>query len=294
VSVIMPAYNAAAYLAEAVSSVQAQTYEDWELVIVDDASSDTTLELASSFGGQVRAFGNERNLGPGGTRNRAISQAGGELIALLDADDLWLPEYLERQVARFDSARGAGRPVGIVACNARIATPARGARETILEHFREPLEPVTLERVLRGNCIFISALIARQAGEEAGWFSDLYGTADHDLWIKILELGYEVALNREVLAVYRQPPGSISNNLAGMAADNQRTYAQALARGRLTPAQQRIARAQIRYSRAMEAVAEARFGGHRRRLLRQLPILAWVAASNPRAWGQWLRALTPR
>jgi glycosyltransferase involved in cell wall biosynthesis len=292
VSVIIPAYNAAAFIDEAVRSVERQTYDDWEAIIVDDASLDDTFAIASSFGGRVRALRGERNTGPSGTRNLALRHATGELVALLDADDTWLPQYLEHQVGRFDRERGAGRRVGIVACNARIS----GSRDqTFLDHFRGPLEPVTLERVLQGNPIFISALVLRQAGEEVGWFSDeLFGTEDHDLWIRILESGYEAVLNREVLAVYRQPAGSISSDLARMGSGNQLTYRRALERGRLTPAQRRIALSQLRYNRAMEAVAAARFAGDRGRAVRALPTLLFVAATNPRLWPQWLRVLTPR
>jgi glycosyltransferase involved in cell wall biosynthesis len=292
VSVIIPAYNSAAYLGEAVRSVQQQSYDDWEAIVADDASGDDTFAVAASFGGRVRAVRGERNRGPAGARNLALEHASGELIALLDADDAWLPSYLERQVQRLDTERARGRRVGIVACNARVS----GSRQrTFLDHFRGPLEPVTLERVLRGNPIFISALVLRQAGEEAGWFSEeLFGTEDHDLWIRILEQGYEAVLNHEVLAVYRQPSGSISSDLTRMGSGNQLTYQRALARGRLTATERRIARSQLRYNRAMEAVAAARFAGDRRQVARALPTLVLVAATHPRSWPQWLRVLAAR
>jgi hypothetical protein len=79
-----------------------------------------------------------------------------------------------------------------------------------------------------------------------------------------------------------------------MGSGNQLTYRRALERGRLTPAQRRIALSQLRYNRAMEAVAAARFAGDRGRAVRALPTLLFVAATNPRLWPQWLRVLTPR
>jgi glycosyltransferase involved in cell wall biosynthesis len=293
--VIVPAHNSTAHLADAVHSIQRQTYEDWEAIVVDDASQDGTFELASSFGGRVRVLRTETNLGPAGARNLGLAEASGELIALLDADDLWLPEYLERQVGRLDAERAHGRRVGIVACDARVSRDENDRQAAFLDHFRGQLEPLTLERVLRGNCIFISALVPRQAGDDAGWFAtELFGTEDHDLWIRILERGYEAVLNREVLAIYRQPPGSISSDLARMGAGNQLTYRRALARGRLTPGQQRIVRSQLRYNRAMEAVAKARFAGDRAVLVRELPRLVLVALTNPRSWGDWLRVVVGR
>jgi glycosyltransferase involved in cell wall biosynthesis len=292
VSVIVPAHDAGRFLADALRSIQGQTYDDWDAIVVDDASRDNTFEVASSFGNRVQVLRSASNLGPAGARNLAVAHATGELVALLDADDIWLPDYLERQVGRFDTERYRGRRVAIVGCNARMSSS--GSR-TFFDHVRGQLEPLTLERELRGNCIFVSALVLRQAGEAADWFDTaLYGTEDHDLWIRILELGYEAVLNHEILALYRQPPGSISSDIARMGVGNQLTYRRALARGRLTPAQRRIARSQLRYNRAMEAVAAAWFRGDRSRAMRQLPTLLLVALTHPRLWSAWLEVLSAR
>jgi hypothetical protein len=211
---------------------------------------------------------------------------------LLDADDVWLPQYLDRQVGRFDRERSQGRRLAIVACNAEIAKGDAGPQHTFLDRFRLPFEAITLERLLKGNCIFISALVAKAAIVEAGGFAvELFGTEDHDLWIRILELGYEATLNPEVLAVYRQPPGSISSNLTRMGAHNQATYRRALDRGRLTARQRRVARSELRYNRAMEAVAAARFDGKRRQALNRLPLLLAVVLTHPRSWAGWLRVI---
>ena len=102
VSVILPAYNAAAHLRRAVDSALGQTMSDLEIVIVDDASTDATLEIAGRIAARdprVRVLHNERNSGPSVSRNRAIAAARGEWIAILDADDSWLPERLERMLA---------------------------------------------------------------------------------------------------------------------------------------------------------------------------------------------------
>jgi len=102
VSVILPAYNAAAHLRRAVDSALAQTMADLEIVIVDDASTDATLEIAGRIAARdsrVRVLHIERNSGPSVSRNRAIAAARGEWIAILDADDSWFPERLERMLA---------------------------------------------------------------------------------------------------------------------------------------------------------------------------------------------------
>src|SRR5919112_446276 len=104
-SLIFPAYNAAGFLKRALHSALAQTMPDFELIVVDDASSDSTLALAHEVAARdprVRVLHNERNRGMYATYNRAIDAARGEWVAALDADDVWLPERLERMLAVAD------------------------------------------------------------------------------------------------------------------------------------------------------------------------------------------------
>src|ERR1700749_83796 len=100
VSVIMPAYNSGRYLAESVRSVQAQTFGGWELVVVDDGSTDDTGEVARRLAeadARVR-YVRRPNGGQAAARNTGLAEARGRLVAFLDADDLWLPEKLEAQM----------------------------------------------------------------------------------------------------------------------------------------------------------------------------------------------------
>ena len=100
VSIIMPSWNTGKFIAESIESVLAQTYENWELLIVDDCSTDNTDEVVAAFHDpRIRYFKNESNSGAALTRNRAMREARGEWIAFLDSDDLWLPEKLEKQIA---------------------------------------------------------------------------------------------------------------------------------------------------------------------------------------------------
>ncbi len=101
VSVLMPAYNAGRYIGAAIESILAQTYKDFEIIVVDDGSSDETGAVASSYPG-VRYF-KEPHRGISPTRNSALEKAQGELIAFLDADDLWTPDKLALQVEYLDS-----------------------------------------------------------------------------------------------------------------------------------------------------------------------------------------------
>ena len=97
----MPSYNTAKYIAESIQSVLAQTYKNWELLIVDDCSTDNTDEIVRPFlvDERVHYFKNERNSGAALSRNRALREAKGRWMAFLDSDDLWMPEKLERQVS---------------------------------------------------------------------------------------------------------------------------------------------------------------------------------------------------
>ena len=109
VSIIMPSYNTGKFIAEAISSVISQTYTNWELIIVDDASTDNTAEIVSSLmasqagsattgSSKIRFLKNEKNCGAAVSRNRALREARGKWIAFLDSDDLWAPEKLQKQL----------------------------------------------------------------------------------------------------------------------------------------------------------------------------------------------------
>ena len=100
VSIIMPSYNTADFIDRSIKSVINQTYTDWELIIVDDCSTDNTEEIVNSFSDErIKFFKNETNSGAAVSRNKALREASGRWIAFLDSDDLWHPEKLERQIA---------------------------------------------------------------------------------------------------------------------------------------------------------------------------------------------------
>lgn len=99
VSIIMPAYNAEKYILNSISSIIQQTYQNWELIIVDDCSTDKTAIVIMNVGDQrIRLLKNEKNRGAAISRNKALKAAKGKWIAFLDSDDIWHPEKLERQL----------------------------------------------------------------------------------------------------------------------------------------------------------------------------------------------------
>ena len=100
VSIIMPSYNTAPFIDESIQSVQAQSYQDWELIIVDDCSTDNTKEIIKQYlkDERIKYLKNDINCGAAVNRNRALREAKGKWIAFLDSDDLWKPEKLEKQI----------------------------------------------------------------------------------------------------------------------------------------------------------------------------------------------------
>ncbi len=99
VSIIMPSYNTADYISDSIKSIQGQTYQEWELIIVDDCSSDNSVEVICSFNeSRIRLLKNEKNSGAAISRNYALREAKGKWIAFLDSDDTWVPEKLEKQI----------------------------------------------------------------------------------------------------------------------------------------------------------------------------------------------------
>ena len=107
VSIIMPSYNTASFIAESIQSVLAQSYKDWELIIVDDCSPDNTDDVVKPYlsDERIKYLKNEKNSGAAVSRNRALREAKGKWIAFLDSDDLWMPEKLEKQI-RFMEKNG--------------------------------------------------------------------------------------------------------------------------------------------------------------------------------------------
>jgi cellulose synthase/poly-beta-1,6-N-acetylglucosamine synthase-like glycosyltransferase len=191
--------------------------------------------------------------------------------------------------------------VGIVACDARLVGPEGPLPQTYGDWVGRPGR-ITLTRLLRSNTIFVGALAPRALVRELGGFSsECFGSEDHDLWLRIVEAGYDVVYTDEPLAVYRLGESSVSANVLGMARTTQTTYRRALERGRLNRFQRMVARRYLRVQvivERWEAVAAARRAGEGRRgaaiALRSLPLLAIVALEHPNRWFRWARFLLSR
>lgn len=215
VSVIIPAYRAERTLGAALSSVLTQTYARTEIVVCDDGSTDATAAIASAYGDRVRVISQD-NAGVAAARNTAMAAATGELYALLDADDLWLPDYLRHMVATW---RDAGADRRMVTATAYFLTDAGISARRRVIHDAVPL-PQQRMRALEGPFVTGFALFPREMYVELGGFDVTLRTAeDYDFWVRAVYAGYEVCFQMEPQALYRRAGATLSQGVEQMAAD---------------------------------------------------------------------------
>ena len=206
-SVCLPTFNGERFVAEAIQSILAQTFEDFELVIVDDCSDDRTREIVGSFADpRMVVYQNDRRLGIPGNWNRCIELARGEYVCVFHQDDLMLPENLARKVPVLD----AHPTVGMVhsAVELRTEEPAPPVSDTWLEQSPEDLvsdgRTYFHKLLLRQNCICAPTVVGRrELITRLGGFNEGLGFAcDYELWMRMcLEAG--VAYLNTPLVVYR-------------------------------------------------------------------------------------------
>ena len=210
ISVIIPAYNAAKSIARTLDSVLSQTLTDFEILVVNDGSPDTAaLEAALSNYRERVTYIKQENHGAAAARNTAIRAARGEFLAFLDADDLWLPNYLEAQM---DVLRKTGADV--VYCDALLVGSSRLKGRTFIELAPSRCE-VTPESLLTVDVgLLTTALIAtKKAVWDAGLFDEtILRGHDFDLWLRIAQKRFKFACNRQVLAHYTISDSGLSGD----------------------------------------------------------------------------------
>jgi glycosyltransferase involved in cell wall biosynthesis len=206
VSVIMPAYNAAAFLREAMHSVLNQTLRDLELIVIDDASSDDTAGIAMSISDpRVVLIRLPSNSGAVGARNAGIDRARGEFIALLDADDVAKPERLATQVALL---RASGADV--CASNHETWRPSTGR----IRRGRQYLRDTDLKALLTVYCPITNSTVTGKARVFKTWRYDpaFAHAEDYELWARVAAHGCVFTASTEVLVTYRLHEGQTSMN----------------------------------------------------------------------------------
>lgn len=204
VSVVMNCYNAQKYLREAIDSVYAQTYSDWEIVFLDDASTDASSAIAKSCDSRLRYFCSERRVPLGAARNLALEQCRGELIAFLDCDDLWLPTKLEKQVPLF-----ADPEVGLVFSNCWIFND-QGMQRLQYHSSSDYSTEQCFDALLTRYYLSIPTVVIRRAvlGPRHEWVEDDFQVSEEaDLFLRIAHR-WKLAMVDEPLAKYRVHAGS--------------------------------------------------------------------------------------
>lgn len=218
VSVITPTYNASLFFKKTVESVQSQTFTDWEMIIVDDCSTDNTYELAmelSESDVRIKVIRHEVNLGVAAARNTALDNATGDFIAFLDSDDLWMPNKLERQLTfmeqndyvltytmyqKFDSETGK---LGKI--------------------IRAP-DKMTSKAIYGNTSIGCLTVIVNRKKVGGFHMPLLKHTEDNCTWQEILNRGYIAYGLNENLALYREGFVSLTNNKKKAALQQWDTY----------------------------------------------------------------------
>jgi len=204
VSVVIPSYNSAEFVGEAVQSVLRQSWPHREVIVVDDGSTDETRSRLGRFGDAISVIGQEHR-GPASARNAGIRGARGDLIAFLDADDLWMPEKLERSVEALDRRPDAG----VVFTAVRIHELDTGLRYELPQYAHDGWMAKDLFLECRG--VNTSTLVVRrEALERVGSFDEeLFRAQDWDLMLRLAE-AYEYVRVPEVLTERRLHSRSLS------------------------------------------------------------------------------------
>lgn len=226
VSVVIPNYNYARFLPEAIDSVLAQTYGQIEIIVVDDGSSDGSREVLESYGDRITAI-LQQNAGVSAARNSGVSRSRGEFLAFLDADDAWLPAKIERQVAAFNDDETGLVHVGMVEID--------GSGNSLSER-TDGREGVVSDALLRfeGSVVLgggSGLMVPRRVFDEvAGFDTRLSTSADWDMFYQVSSR-YRVSFVPEILLKYRVHSSNMHGNIAAMEHDMLIGFEKAFAGG---------------------------------------------------------------
>jgi teichuronic acid biosynthesis glycosyltransferase TuaG len=220
ISVIMPVYNSEHTLEEALCSAMAQSWQDLEILVLDDGSTDGSRRIArelADLDDRIRLLPNEKNRGVEATRNRGLDLARGEWIAFLDADDAWLPDKLEKQMIRLDQTGGD-------LCYTGYSFIDRDSR-AIRQPYEVP-EGFTWRRFLAENVIGCSTALFKKP--DTIRLRTGYGHEDYVFWLELLRTGYQAIGINEPLMRYRVMETSRSGDKKRAAVNRWRIYRQFL------------------------------------------------------------------
>lgn len=294
VSVIIPAYKAAEHIVKALESVFAQTFSNYEVIVINDGSPDTPqfLEVLHPYYDRIRYL-EQHNQGPSAARNSGILVANGEYIAFLDSDDCWFPSYLAKQVRAIEGSP----PISLVYCNALRVGPIAGRWRTCMD--ASPSHgPVTFESLVREQCIVLTSftLVRRQEVLDAGLFDpNFLRSEDFDLWLRMAHRGVSMAYHGTILGEHTLREEGLSGDRDALREAQIAVYHKLLSKLGLSTEESSLLRTQIarceaileldkgkdhlisrRYAAAAVAIRQANTFYHRPHLRATLAFLAIV------------------
>jgi glycosyltransferase involved in cell wall biosynthesis len=242
-SITIPAYNAEATLAETVASVRVQTLADLELVIVDDGSTDSTLSIAerlASEDSRIRVVSQE-NRGPGGAYNTAAREAKSDLLVMLSADDLLLPEHL----ASMSAFVSANPDAAVFTCGGWYEYEGGRREEAAPERLWADPCGCTLEDLLRACFYGVGAVYRRELWDAVGGFREDFYSEDYLFWLLALAHGFRHRHLDEALSVHRRNNAQMSADALRMRQNDLVVIETVMASGLLSPGQMEAAQQSV-------------------------------------------------
>jgi len=212
VSVIIPTYNRAHLVGRAIRSVLNQTYQDFEIIVVDDGSTDNTEEVVKGFNdGRIRYIRHDKNKGGAAARNTGIKVARGEYIAFLDSDDEWLARKLEKQMALFETSDSR---VGVIYCRWYVVDDDAGFVKQ--DKDQALCRGHIWHTLLEGSCAIFTplAIVRRECFENCGGFDEsLPSYQDLDLWLRIAQYYHFDFVNEPLVVMHNRLRGKITTDV---------------------------------------------------------------------------------
>lgn len=286
ISVIIPAYNAARWIAKAIHGAASQTVKPFEIIVIDDGSTDNTPEILSRYGAQIRAIRQE-NSGVSAARNLGMKLAVGDWLAFLDADDQWLAEKLARVMER------AGRSPHVALFSHDVLVIDE--QDAVVGAYRfERAGGNVARKLIMGNWVITSTAVLRaDAARKTGKFrEDLRkraGSEDWDYWLRVA-MKHQIEHIQEPLAFYRRISGSATrSSLDDALADSLRVVSEAGAAMGLSEWEMREAQAGVYRESAIRRLAALDSAAARRELAEVKRFSGWTAPDA----AMWLASLFP-
>jgi glycosyltransferase involved in cell wall biosynthesis len=225
VSIIIPAYKAERFIGETLASIRAQTFSSWEAIVVEDGTRDGTesivTEFAKSVSQPVIFLRHEINQGLPATRNTAIARARGEWIALLDSDDLWMPDHLEKAVARAQASGADLVHSGVMMFDSDSGRDdaERVPSAAALANF--PRSLFLAEYIIQPSSVLLRSELCQQVG---GFNPESRYVEDRELWLRLVRRGAKFAYVDAITCRYRQHAVAMTKNAAAMAEGAAKVY----------------------------------------------------------------------